>query len=58
MPLYTFKCEQCNRRVEIRRAAKDLHDSYGCDECGGAMKRQVKPPAKAIFKGKHWADKS
>ena len=56
MPLYTFKCEQCNRRVEIRRAAKDLHDSYGCDECGGAMKRQIRRTSRPVFKGKHWSE--
>jgi putative FmdB family regulatory protein len=49
MPLYDYKCAQCQKVIEVRHG---FNDSYAepCDACGAALKRVINP-APIIFKG-------
>jgi putative FmdB family regulatory protein len=49
MPIYEYKCEQCNERHEIiQRYSEDPLEH--CPKCGGAMKKLISSPA-IQFKG-------
>ena len=43
MPLYTYKCEDCEKtRTDIRCIA-ERHDGPKCDFCGSPMKLAIDP---------------
>jgi putative FmdB family regulatory protein len=49
MPLYEYKCEQCQERLEALQKVND--DPYTiCPHCGGALKKLISSPA-IQFKG-------
>lgn len=39
MPLYEYRCEGCNRTVELLRTVKELDAPVRCPKCNGRMKR-------------------
>jgi putative FmdB family regulatory protein len=49
MPLYDYRCKQCNHVVEVRHGFGEAH-SEPCPVCGGALQR-VFNPAPIVFKG-------
>lgn len=52
MPLFDYKCEQCNRLEEdVLNAPKE----YRCSECGGFMIQQF-PHSNFYLKGEGWAN--
>jgi len=55
MPLYDYRCTECDREVEVMHG---IHDSgpEACEECGGAMRKALSSPA-IHFKGSGWAKK-
>lgn len=49
MPLYEYKCEQCQQRLEaIQRFSEDPYTI--CPHCGGPLKKLISSPA-IKFKG-------
>ncbi|MEA2026991.1 MAG: zinc ribbon domain-containing protein [Chloroflexota bacterium] len=55
MPLYDYRCAECDRVVEV------MHSIHGsgpetCETCGGAMRKLLSTPA-IHFKGSGWAKK-
>ncbi len=55
MPLYDYRCTECDREVEVMHG---IHDSgpERCQTCGGAMRKALSPPT-IHFKGSGWAKK-
>ena len=55
MPLYDYRCTECDREVEVMHG---IHDSgpERCQTCGGAMRKAFSPPT-IHFKGSGWAKK-
>jgi len=51
MPLYEFKCRECDHTFEMRQAWKDPFPA--CPECEGEVKK-VFHPAALVFKGSGW----
>ena len=51
MPLYEFKCRECEHTFEVRQAWKDPFPD--CPECAGEVKK-VFHPAALVFKGSGW----
>jgi putative FmdB family regulatory protein len=49
MPLYDYRCAQCEKTTEVRHGFNDTH-SDPCPHCGGSMSR-VFNPAPIIFSG-------
>jgi len=52
MPLYVYKCETCDKKVEILQAFGDPKPD--CDKCEVAMKKQVALTSFSL-KGGGWA---
>lgn len=52
MPLYEYKCTQCQRRVE-KIESYSAPERRVCEACGGEMERQISSPA-IQFKGTGW----
>lgn len=51
MPIYEFKCDECNNSFEINESIKDYDSNkYKCTECGSKVKRIYNPVA-ISFKG-------
>lgn len=55
MPLYDYRCKECDRVVEVMHG---IHESgpETCETCGGAMRKLLSTPA-IHFKGSGWAKK-
>lgn len=51
MPLYEFKCRQCEHVFEVRQAWKDPLPE--CPECHGEVRKVLQAPA-LVFKGSGW----
>lgn len=49
MPIYEYKCGQCNERHEIIQSINDDPLAH-CPKCGGDMKKLISSPA-IQFKG-------
>lgn len=49
MPLYEYKCTQCEKKVEMIRLFSDPPITH-CPSCGGDMKKVISAPA-IQFKG-------
>ena len=49
MPIYEYKCAQCNERHEVIQGMNDKPLQH-CPKCGGAMKKLFSSPA-IQFKG-------
>lgn len=49
MPIYEYKCTQCNERHEIIQSINDDPLAH-CPKCGGDMKKLISSPA-IQFKG-------
>lgn len=49
MPLYDFKCNKCDKVVEVKKAFEDTNQE-NCSLCGSEMTRQMTIPA-VQFKG-------
>ncbi len=52
MPLYEYRCQQCQKRFEVLQNIKDSPLDK-CPECGGSLCRLVSSPA-IQFKGSGW----
>jgi putative FmdB family regulatory protein len=52
MPLYEYRCRQCERLFDRLERASDLRDGT-CPDCGGAATRLLGAPA-LQFKGSGW----
>lgn len=44
MPVYEYRCD-CNPEdiVQFERSITDKEPEYGCEKCGGVMKRHFSP---------------
>lgn len=51
MPLYEFKCRECDHTFEVRQGWKDPFPA--CPSCDGEV-RKVFHPAALVFKGSGW----
>ena len=49
MPVYTYKCEECNKKFEVRQSMTDPEIEI-CPECGGKVHKVISQ-AGVIFKG-------
>ena len=52
MPLYEYRCADCDRTLEILQKVSDP-DLGICSHCGGKLERQLSAPA-IRFKGAGW----
>ncbi|MFB3903284.1 MAG: FmdB family zinc ribbon protein [Acidobacteriota bacterium] len=52
MPLYEYRCERCDQRVEVIQKFSDSPLDT-CQHCGGKLERLLSPPA-IQFKGSGW----
>lgn len=52
MPLYEYKCQRCQRRVEKIQSFRD-NPLTQCEACGGPLERLISSPA-IQFKGSGW----
>jgi putative FmdB family regulatory protein len=52
MPLYEYKCSNCNSHVEVVQKVND-QPLKKCPKCGGALKKLLSAPG-LQFKGKGW----
>jgi putative FmdB family regulatory protein len=52
MPLYEYRCRQCERLFDRLERVSDLRDGT-CPDCGGAATRLLGAPA-LQFKGSGW----
>lgn len=52
MPLYEYKCQRCQRRVEKIQSFRD-NPLTQCETCGGPLERLISSPA-IQFKGSGW----
>ncbi len=52
MPLYEFKCRDCDHNWEVKLAYRDPYPD--CPACGSGEVRKVFHPAALIFKGSGW----
>jgi predicted nucleic acid-binding Zn ribbon protein len=50
MPIHDFRCQSCNRVIEIRLG----FDEVSIEKCCGVMMEKVITPIPAIFKGTGW----
>ena len=49
MPIYPYRCTNCNAEVEVRQSFTDAPLTT-CELCGGALRRVISPVG-VIFKG-------
>jgi putative FmdB family regulatory protein len=52
MPLYEYRCTDCNKSLEVIRKFSDP-DLVDCSECGGRLEKVLSAPA-IRFKGSGW----
>jgi putative FmdB family regulatory protein len=52
MPLYEYRCVECNRTQEVIQRFSDP-EPVGCPVCGGDLERLLSAPA-IRFKGSGW----
>lgn len=52
MPIYTYQCEECGVRFDVRQKFSD-DPMAECPECGGFTHR-VPQPVGIVFKGSGW----
>lgn len=52
MPIYTYQCEECGVRFDVRQKFSD-DPVAECPECGGYTHR-VPQPVGIVFKGSGW----
>ncbi len=52
MPIYTYQCDECGVRFDVRQKFSDEPISV-CPECGGHTHR-VPQPVGIVFKGSGW----
>jgi putative FmdB family regulatory protein len=52
MPLYEYRCERCEQRVEVIQKFSDA-PLETCHRCGGKLERLLSAPA-IQFKGSGW----
>ena len=52
MPVYTYECDECGVRFDLRQKFSDDPASE-CPECGGHVHR-VPQPVGIVFKGSGW----
>lgn len=52
MPVYTYQCEECGVRFDVRQRFTEGPVTE-CPECGGAVHR-VPQPVGIVFKGSGW----
>jgi putative FmdB family regulatory protein len=48
MPIYEYRCPQCNKEKEVILSFKDSDIPQEC-ECGGVMRKLISLPRPAIF---------
>jgi len=56
MPIYEFKCPECNEIEELTTSVYSNHSMW-CVDCGVSMEKQFSSIG-VIFKGDGWAGKS
>lgn len=44
MPIYEYKCEDCDQYVDQQRAVDRRDDAMTCPHCGGILWRQLAAP--------------
>jgi putative FmdB family regulatory protein len=49
MPVYTYKCDQCDHQFEVRQRYSDAPLTE-CSRCGGRIRRLIVPVG-VVFKG-------
>lgn len=49
MPVYTYQCEECGVRFDLKQSFSDAPVSV-CPECGGATHKVIQPVG-VVFKG-------
>lgn len=54
MPTYDFKCNPCEKTVEVRMSF-DEKEIPKCETCREPMNRVYSVPGAVIFKGDGWA---
>ena len=52
MPLYEYRCTDCNKSLEVIQKFSDP-DLADCSECGGRLEKVLSAPA-IRFKGSGW----
>jgi putative FmdB family regulatory protein len=45
MPLYEYRCERCNKTVELIRRVSAILKAAFCEDCGHQMKPAISVPA-------------
>lgn len=49
MPIYVYRCEMCDKEIEVIQSITDAPLKI-CTECGGELEQQMTTPA-IVFKG-------
>jgi len=52
MPIYTYKCKECEYMIEKLRSINKINDSVDCPECGGVMESVFNPNTTIVSKWK------
>lgn len=52
MPVFDYKCEQCNH---LEEDVLNASNEYRCEKCGGFMERQF-PHSNFYLKGEGWSN--
>lgn len=52
MPIYEYRCEDCDQVVEVMQKFSD-EPLTTCESCGGTLERLISPPG-LHFKGSGW----
>ncbi len=55
MPLFLYKCRECEHQQEVIRRIKDTYKSLWCERCGGSMENIVAMPAKMVRGSGSWS---
>lgn len=50
MPIYSFECEECGGRKELKLKIDERNEEQKC-QCGEPLTRVIEAPAPPIFKG-------
>ena len=56
MPIYTYRCNKCNKEVDIELRITKHKSKLPCD-CGGTLNTIITTTPSVLFKGSDWADK-
>lgn len=54
MPIYTYRCDDCDLLAEISKNVVDFSREEPCPACSKEMKRQVPQNTSFALKGEGW----